>query len=33
VTASDRRTALDDTRTAVEEWLEAEPDSFDVEVS
>jgi hypothetical protein len=32
ITASDRRAALDGTRTAVAEWLEVEPDAFDVEV-
>lgn len=33
VTASDRRAALERTRTAVAEWLDVEPDAFDVEAS
>jgi len=32
VTASDRRAALDGTRTTVADWLEVEQDAFDVEV-
>jgi hypothetical protein len=31
VTATNRREALDEARAAIAEWLEVQPDAFDVE--